>query len=95
MADDLEVLQDGLNSPFFELFCKQAQREWGPSGLRFQQAVRAAAQSQEAVIELQKVIAQQEAVLALIQWPAEQVGMLKQRLKDAAHASTSRRGPGM
>jgi hypothetical protein len=94
---DLDALREGLTSPFWALFTAHASKEWGPSGLRFQQAVRDAAKSQDAVFELQKVIAQQEAVLALLQWPHERVELAKQQALSAlaAVSSGSRRGPGL
>lgn len=71
-----EELDAGIASGFWAIFSKHVTEEWGPSGLRYQQAVRNAAASHEAVVELQKVIATQEAVLTLMRWPAERLAQL-------------------
>lgn len=93
---DLEALRDGLSSHFWKLVTAHGSREWGPAGLRYQQAVKDAAESPNAVIELQKVLAAQSAVLNLLSWPVEQFTAAKQQLKEAAQSSIgSRRGPGM
>lgn len=92
----LETLQDGLSSPFWAWFSDYVTREWGPSGLRYQQSVREASQSVNAVIELQKVLAQQEAIYAIMRHPVEEAKRLAQaqRVELRIHAP-SRRGPGL
>lgn len=92
----LEHLADGLSSPFWEWFGQHVTREWGPSGLRYQQAVRDAAKDPHAVIELQKVLHTQEAILALMKHPAEILGRLREQKKVELRLTTpSRRGPGL
>ena len=96
MADDLETLTDLVSSEGWRLFGEHAQREWGPSGLRFQQAVKAASESQTAVVDLQKVIHTQEAIWVLLTWPSAQVSALRDRQQAALAGPTmSRRGPGL
>ncbi len=98
MADDqeLETLNDGLVSPFWAWFTERATKEWGPSGLRYQQAVRDASQSPNAVIELQKVLHTQEAILSLVSAPAERLNALRQQRKvSLSMVAPSRRGPGL
>jgi hypothetical protein len=91
----LEQLSDWLSSPTTEWFFTYAQREWGPSGLRYQQAVRAAAESANAVIELQKVLYAQESVLALVKYPAEELRKKRDHIKRELLApSPGRRGHG-
>lgn len=89
-----EALEEGLGTEFWRLFSDYVTREWGPAGLRYQQAVREAAQSANAVIELQKVLAQQDAILHVMRWPAERLGQLKQIVR-VAEPTASRRGPGL
>ena len=92
----LEHLADGIHSPFWEWFGQHVTREWGPSGLRYQQAVRNASQSADAVVELQKVLHTQEAILALVRHPAEELNRLRQQKKQEVLGPTaSRRGPGL
>lgn len=92
--NEIEHLTDGLNSEFWRHFSENVQREWGPAGLRYQQAVQKAAQSAEAVVELQKVLSAQEAILNLMRWPAERLERLKHQ-HVANGAGLSRRGPGL
>ena len=98
MADDkeLESLNDGLASPFWQWFKDRATKEWGPSGLRYQQAVLDASQSQNAVVELQKVIHTQQAIWTLIKAPEDRLQQLRQQRKvDLSLVAPSRRGPGL
>ena len=89
--DDLEALTDGLASPFWTLFSAYVTQEWGPSGLRYQQAVREAAeQGEKAVVELQKVLFAQQAIYRLMTWPRERRGALQ--AKGMAEVSAHRRG---
>lgn len=96
-GNDLETLTDGLSSPFWAWFSAHVTKEWGPSGLRYQQAVRDAAKSAEAVLELQKVLHTQEAILLLMQAPRERLAGLQNERKVALRLTTSqsRRGPGL
>lgn len=95
-APDLETLTDFLSSPGWTWFSEHVTREWGPAGMRYQQAVQNAARSPEAVVELQKVLATQEAVLHLMKAPAERLTMLRgQRRVDQRISTPSRRGPGL
>lgn len=92
----LEQLSDWLSSPTTEWFFTYAQREWGPSGLRYQQAVRNAAESASAVVELQKVLYAQENILALVTYPSEQLKHQREYAKrQVMGPSASRRGPGL
>ena len=93
---NLEQLADWLHSPTTEWFFRYAEREWGPSGLKYQQAVRDASQNANAVLELQKVLYTQEQLLLLMRYPVEEL----KRLRDGARReligpSASRRGPGL
>jgi hypothetical protein len=94
MPIDREALSDFVSSPAWAWFSEYVTREWGPSGLRYQQAVRDAAQNQNAVIELQKVLAAQEAVLMVMKHPAEQLAQMKTKGIPALQGG-SRRGPGL
>ena len=92
----LETLNDGLSSPFWTWFQEYVTREWGPSGLRYQQAVREASKDPNAVVELQKVLHAQEAVYALMKHPSEKLQMLRNKHRAELHLHTpSRRGPGL
>lgn len=97
MADnELENLSDLLNSEGWRWFSEHVTKEWGPSGLRYQQAVKAAAQDSNAVVELQKVLYAQEQVLVLMKAPRERLENLKHGHEVALRGpSMSRRGPGL
>ena len=96
VRNELEALDDGLTSEFWRLFGDHVTREWGPAGLRYQQAVRDAAKSAEAVVELQKVLYAQEQLIALMQWPRDrQTALRQQRQQQLAPVNMSRRGQGL
>lgn len=98
MTDDkeLESLSDLLHGQGWAWFSEHVTREWGPAGLRYQQAVRDAAQSPSAIVELQKVLHTQEQVLLLMKAPRERLDRLKQARQPAHPAAlVSRRGPGL
>lgn len=94
---DLETLTDFVHSDGFSLFGAHVQREWGPSGLRFQQAVREAAEGKEGAVQaLQMVLKVQEELLALMSWPKNRVEELRGKNRPIhPMAALSRRGPGL
>lgn len=96
---DLETLSDFIASPGWTWFSEHVTREWGPSGLRYQQAVRDAAKDANAVVELQKVLHTQEAVLSLMRYPIEKAQTERARklaeLQAKVGGGVSRRGPGL
>lgn len=94
MSNELETLIDGIEGPFWALFSAHVTAEWGPSGLRYQQAVREAAASADAVVALQKVLHTQEAILHIMRWPADRASALKQQ-QARTEAPVTRRGPGL
>ena len=96
MNIEFEALSDFVGSPGWEWFSAYVTREWGPSGLRYQQAVRDAAKDQNAVVELQKVLAAQDAVLQIMRHPSEHLSTVKQKVIAAAQEQNmSRRGGGL
>ena len=76
-STEREALEDGLSSEFWKLLSDYVTKEWGPSGLRYQSAVIEASKQPDAVVELRKVLAAQEAILQVMRWPAERVNQLK------------------
>lgn len=95
--DDLELFSDFLHSEGWQKFSEHATREWGPSGLRFQQTVRdAAAKKDGAAEELQLILRLQSELVALLQWPKQQHDTAKQQRQVALRmVAPSRRGPGL
>lgn len=94
LTHEREILQALVESEGWQLFAKHAEREWGPSGLMYQAAVRIASEDASAVIELQKVLHTQTELIALMRWPAERLSQLKHQTAPSI-SSTSRRGPGL
>lgn len=88
-----EILEEGTATEFWRVVGEYVTREWGPSGIRFQQAVQAAAKSQDAVSELQKVLHTQEQMLWLLRWPNDRVAALKSQVPQPTDHAPSRRGP--
>ncbi len=103
MTDPTEQdeLESGLTSGFWKRFTSHAEREWGASGLTYQEAIKRAVQGPvgseaEAVQRLKVVAAQQAAIQCLLQWPRERVAHLQTvKARAGAEASPSRRGPGL
>lgn len=75
--NELEAIQDGLTSPFWQWLSTYIRYEWGPSGVTYQMAVKKAASDANAVVELQKVLHTSEAMLALLDAPLSRVNALK------------------
>lgn len=92
---DLEALSDFVSSPAWAWFSEHVTREWGPSGLRYQQAVREAAKDANAVVELQKVLAAQDAVLQIMRHPSEQLQAMRAKAHASVAVGMSRRGAGL
>lgn len=98
---ELDELQSGLTSGFWARLNRFALEEWGPSGERYQQAVKQAISGGlgtevESVHRLKNITFAQAEILRLLQWPQERVAQLE-RLKQQ-HVSAqggSRRGPGL
>jgi hypothetical protein len=83
---ELEAYQDGISSPFWQLFSKYITQEWGPSGLAFQGMYQAgiAAKNWEQVIAASEI---QKAMAGLLQYPHDRVEYLKkQGLKELVQA---------
>lgn len=100
MADssELDALQDGLASPFWQWFTSHMQKEWGAAGDRYQQAVMnaAAMKDENAVHTLRMVIFARQEIERLFQAPQERLRQLRGERAAALVPSTpSRRGPGL
>lgn len=99
-SNELEQFTDFLNSEGWRLFGEHCQREWGPSGLKFQSAVRdAAAQKEGGAQQLQLVLKVQEELIALLSYPKQRHEQLRAAKQAQVLASVggnlSRRGPGL
>lgn len=102
---ELEELENGLTSGFWERFCKHVEQEWGTSGATYQNAIRSAVagpvgSEAEGMQRLKAVMFAQAAVQQLLAWPRERVHAL-QRVKTTGQPGgeirigVSRRGPGL
>lgn len=90
--NELEAISDLLTSPGWQWFCRYVHGEWGPSGLAYQQSVKAAAKDQNAVVELQKVLHTSEAMIALLLAPKSRLDALKQAALNELKEQRSRGG---
>jgi hypothetical protein len=73
---ELEAYQDGLSSPFWLHVSTYITREWGPSGIAFQQMYQSACAKED----IKMVIAAneiQKAMAALLQHPQDRLRELK------------------
>jgi hypothetical protein len=84
--NELEAYQDGLSSPFWQLFSRYIIQEWGPSGLAFQGMYQAgiAAKDWERVIAASEI---QKAMAGLLKYPEDRIEQLKAKgLKELVQA---------
>ena len=100
---ELEELENGITSGFWERFQKHIESEWGVAGETYQSALRGAVSGTvgteaEAVHRLKNIMFAQNAIQKLIRWPQERVNALR-RARDTRGAigeqHPSRRGPGL
>ena len=100
MADptELDELESGLTSGFWQRVTAYAAQEWGPNGETFKGLYRRALQGSlgteaESIQRLKVLEAQRAAIEAFVQWPAGRVAEIKGRVKRSAQGGgQSRRG---
>ena len=98
---ELDELEAGVTSGFFARLKAFVEREWGPAGETYQQAVRKAisgplGSEEESVHRLKNIAFAQAEIQRLLQWPQERISHLKTRTAaDARSGGLSRRGPGL
>lgn len=96
---ELDELTNGITSGFWDRFKRHIEREWGPSGETYQQAVRNAVSGPlgsevEAVQRLKVVAAVQKALVEAVQWPENRIAQLRTQ-QQRRTAVPSRRGAGL
>lgn len=98
---ELDELESGLTSGFWQRFTAHVNEEWGPAGQTYQEAVKRAISGgvgteAEAIHRLKNVAYAQAAILALLKWPHERVTSIKQSVeRQRVAGGPSRRGPGL
>ena len=104
MASDpteLDELESLLTSGAFQRLKAHYEREWGPAGQSFQEALKRAVggpvgSEAEAVQRLKCVTYAQAEIARFIAWPAERVAQIRNRIqRETAVAGPSRRGHGL
>lgn len=96
---ELDELTNGVTSGFWLRFKAHIEREWGPAGETYQQAVRNAVAGPlgsevEAVQRLKVVAAVQKAMLDALQWPEHRIAQMRTQ-QSRRTAAPSRRGAGL
>jgi hypothetical protein len=96
-ATERESLQDGLHSPFWQWFQTHKEKEWGVGGARYEQAVKLAAEKQDAdsVAMLRMVLFARNEIERLFQAPYERLNGLRHADRTDTALGASRRGPGL
>ena len=97
-ATEQDELESGLTSGFWGRLRDHFDREWGPSGERYQTAIKQAisgpsGSEADAVHRLKMITFTQAEIARFLQWPSERVAQLKNVTKQAAAGPASRRGP--
>ena len=96
---ELDELQSGVTSGFYQRLQAYADREWGPSGELFQQYLRQALSGvigteAETVHRLKNLTFAQQQIQSLLQWPQQRIAQLTAQKEKASQATSgSRRGP--
>ena len=87
MSEQREVLDSLQQHPGWALFCAHVEREWGVSGLRFQQELDRAlnlTDNDACASQSRQIRSGQKIIMSLLRWPAEEM----QRLKRVERAET-------
>lgn len=103
MSDPAELseLESILTSGGWARFKAYCEKEWGPAGETYQAALNRALSGPlgtevESVHRMKNVAYAQEAVRAMLQWPAMRIAQIQGRVDRAeAAGGPSRRGPGL
>ena len=100
-SDELQELDSGLTSGFWARVKAHHEREWGPAGAPYQEAVKRAitgpiGSEAEAVQRLKVVAAVQDALRRFLQWPEDRVAQIRASVdRQREGGGPSRRGPGL
>lgn len=97
---ELDELQSGVTSGFYQRLTSYAEHEWGPAGETFMLALKnatsgPAGSEKEAVDRLKNVMFAQNEIRRLLQWAPARIAQLQQQKEAASRPSGSRRGPGL
>lgn len=93
MSDPLEALDSLLTHPGWLLVTAHLDREWGPGGVRYTSEMDRAldlTDNAASASQARQIRAAQRVILALKDWPAEEVARLRRQTPVAA--GMSRRG---
>ncbi len=101
-STELDELESGLTSGFWQRVSQHVEREWGPAGERYQQAIAQAIASgkdaDDAVHALRMMVFAQKEIARLLKWPEERVAAIRSRihpLDEWDKINPSRRGRGL
>ncbi|MGE0444501.1 MAG: hypothetical protein AB7P99_04680 [Vicinamibacterales bacterium] len=95
---ELDELESGVTSGFWQRFRAHAAKEWGPEGKTFKQLYRRALQGNlgteaETVHRLKVLEGQRAAIEELLAWPTERLAEIKGQVQRAGRSGgPSRRG---
>lgn len=103
-----DILERGLESPFWAWFSRRVTEEWGPSGAQYQAQMAKAlnlTDDHAAASQARQVMSGQKAIMALLAIPRDELRKLKtdaeepteerRRPLEPALAGQSRRGAGL
>ena len=97
---ELDELESGVTSGFWQRVCTHVAQEYGPGGaaqqLMIQKAIAGPLGSEaEAVQRLKVAMAVQVAMAGLLRWPTERIAHIQAGVDRQAPSGSSRRGPGL
>jgi hypothetical protein len=77
MNETAEILEHGLSSAFWKLFCEHVNEEWGGIGRRFEGAISDLANQHEddavLVSKMRQIAVARREILKLLLWPQEEL----------------------
>jgi len=77
MNETAEILEQGLSSAFWKLFCEHVNTEWGGIGRRFEGAINDLANQHDddavLVSKMRQIAVARREILKLISWPQEEL----------------------
>ena len=87
MNETGEILEQGVSSAFWKLFCEHVQAEWGAGGQRFASTMEQLANQSDddaaLVRKMQQIAVARREILKLLLWPQEEL----KRQQAADHAT--------
>lgn len=94
-TEQISAYESLLSHPAWLQFAAYVEREWGPSGLKYQAEMEKAlnlADNNASASQARQILSGQKVITALMRWPAEELARLKRQVPASEELVMSRRG---